>query len=236
MPVTAPVLLPTAELDWGDDGLPRSRAFGDVYFSATDGLAETRTVFLGGCNLPAEWQNTKHFTIAELGFGTGLNFLATWQLWQQSNAQGWLHYVSTEFAPLTKGDAGRAFAHWPELAPYAAQLLARWPANVRGPQRLIFPDARITLTLFLDDIATTLPQLHAQVDAWFLDGFAPAKNGAMWAEGLWTHIKRLSHTGTRLGTYTVAGDVRRALQAIGFTVSKEPGFGSKRERLVAVMS
>ena len=229
---TASILLPCAELDWGADGQPRSSAFGDVYFSVTDGLNETRTVFLHGCGLPDAFHN--HYTIAELGFGTGLNFLATWQMWNDWRQPGdWLHYISTEAFPLTVADATRALHLWPELELFAAQLLARWPLAVRGVQRLVFDG--ITLTLHMDDVQRTLPQLDASVDAWFLDGFAPAKNPQMWA-GLYPHIARCSHTGTRVATYSVAGDVRRGLQAAGFTVEKMPGFTGKRERLEGIFT
>ncbi len=233
---TAPILLPHADIDWGAPldpaAQPRSRVFGDVYFSVADGLNETRTVFLHGCGLPDAFRN--HFTIAELGFGTGLNFLATWQMWNECRQPGeYIHYISTEAFPLSHADATRALLLWPELKPLARQLLAQWPIPVRGTQRLVFDG--ITLTLHLDDAQHTLPQLNTTVDAWFLDGFAPAKNPQMW-EGLYPHIARCSHAGTRLATYSVAGNVRRGLIAAGFVVNKLPGFTGKRERLEAVFT
>lgn len=234
MATTVPFLLPTAELDWGADGVPRSGVFGDVYFSVADGLAETHAVFHAGCNLPAAWENTQHFTIAELGFGTGLNFLATWQLFNATQREGQhLHYISTEGFPLTLADATRALSHWPELQPLATQLLAQWPLALRGVQRLCFPN--VTLTLWLGDVAETLPQMEFTADAWFLDGFAPSKNPAMW-EGIYQHLARLSRSGTRAATYSVAVAVQRGLAAAGFIIEKVPGFGRKRERLQAVKS
>jgi len=224
--------LPFAEIDWGDDNVPRSRFFGDVYFSITDGLAETRAVFHAGCNLPAAWQGQDRFTIAELGFGTGLNFLATWQAFDAAPGSCQrLDYISTEGFPLRLEDATRALSYWPELEPYARQLLAQWPDNKRGVHRLVF--GNVTLTIYADDIQTTLPQLDVVADAWFLDGFAPSKNPDMWND-IYPHLARCSRSGTRLATYSVATHVRRGLEAAGFTVEKVPGFGRKKERLEVI--
>lgn len=220
-------------LDWHDTG-PTAPDFGDIYFSAEGGLEETRTVFLAGCGLPEGWQDRPGFTLAELGFGTGLNFLAAWQLWNRTKPpQGWLHFISIEKYPLRAGDLRRALSAFPELAPLIDQLIAKWPQPLKGPHRLRFDDDRLTLTLFQDDIASALPQIEAEVDAWFLDGFAPASNADMWAENVWPELARLSRPGARAATFTVAGAVRRGLQAAGFDVEKKPGFGRKRERLEA---
>ena len=221
-------------LDWRETG-PVAPDFGDIYFSVEDGLAESRAVFLAGCGLPEAWQGQKQFVIGELGFGTGLNFLAAWQAWRETGPDsGWLHFVSVEKYPLRREMAARAFAAFPELAELAGQLRARWPQPLKGPQRLRFEADRVTLTIFHDDIAAALPQIEARVDAWFLDGFAPASNDAMWAENVWPELARLSRPGARAATFTVAGAVRRGLQGAGFRVEKKPGFGRKRERLEAV--
>ncbi|MEL6661804.1 MAG: tRNA (5-methylaminomethyl-2-thiouridine)(34)-methyltransferase MnmD, partial [Pseudomonadota bacterium] len=174
-------LPPAPDLDWKPDGTPVARGFDDVYFSTADGLEESRAVFLLGCGLPERWTDTDTFTIAETGFGTGLNFLAAWDLWKRSprRPEGWLHFVSFEGFPLHKEDAARALAAWPELGELSAQLLARWPHRARGVRQLVWPDDRITLTLHIDDIADALPQAQFTADAWFLDGFSPAKNQAM---------------------------------------------------------
>ena len=220
-------------LDWRETG-PVAPDFDDIYFSAEGGLEETRAVFLTGCGLPGRWQDQSRFTIAELGFGTGLNFLAAWQLWTRTMpTKGWLHFISIEKFPLRASGLRHALSAFPELAPLSAQLLAKWPQPLKGPHRLRFDEDRITLTLFQEDIASALPQIEAEVDAWFLDGFAPANNADMWAEPLWPQLARLSRPGSRAATFTVAGAVRRGLQAAGFDVEKRPGFGCKRERLEA---
>jgi len=225
--------LPT--LDWKSDGTPVSESVGDVYFSVEDGLEEARSVFLTGCGLPARWEGHRQFTIAELGFGTGLNFLATWQLWQATRPMfdARLNFVSFEGYPLGREVAGRALERWPELADLTAQLLAQSPERMRGVQQIHFADG-VSLTLHVDDISAALPRSSFHADAWFLDGFAPAKNLEMWDDALYPLMLERSAQGARIGTYTVAGAVRRGLSNAGFTVSKAPGFGRKRERLEAV--
>lgn len=227
-------LLP--DLDWPDtqnSAAPFARDIGDVYFSG-EGLSEKRAVFLGGCGLPEGWAGRESFTIGELGFGTGLNLLALWDLWRQHRPSptARLNYLSFEGAPIGPDDAARIHAAWPELSDLSRQLLAHWPSRARGIQRIHLPD-NITLTLVVDDIAAAIPQVQASVDAWFLDGFAPAKNPAMWSAETLAHVARLSVANARAATYTVAGDVRRNLEAAGFTVAKMPGHGRKRERLEA---
>ncbi|WP_300528056.1 tRNA (5-methylaminomethyl-2-thiouridine)(34)-methyltransferase MnmD [Maricaulis sp.] len=223
------------ELDWSQPSGPRASDYGDVYFSAEDGLEETRAVFLAGCDLPAAWAGRSLYTVGELGFGTGLNALALWQMWREHRpAGGWLHFVSVEKHPLSRDEAGRAFAAWPGLKALSDQLLAQWPPRLKGPHRMVFAQDRFTITVFHDEAEAALAQMDAIMDAWFLDGFAPARNEAMWSQDVLDHVGRLSGPGARIGTFTVAGAVRRGLQAAGFAVSKQPGFGRKRERLEAV--
>ena len=229
-------LPPAPDLDWKPDGTPVARGFDDVYFSTADGLEETRAVFLTGCGLPYRWADRDSFTVAETGFGTGLNFLALWELWQTSEKResAWLHFVSFEGFPLHREDAARALSAWPELAPLAEQLLARWPHRARGVRRISWPEAKLTLTLHIDDIASALPMAEFRADAWFLDGFSPSRNGAMWDEALFPLIAERSAPGAVAATFTVARAVRDGLGQNGFEVSKKPGFGRKRDRLEAV--
>ncbi|MBO6796482.1 tRNA (5-methylaminomethyl-2-thiouridine)(34)-methyltransferase MnmD [Maricaulis sp.] len=228
------LLCEPARLDWSQPGGPRASEYGDVYFSVEDGLEETREVFLKACNLPDAWADRPVFVVGELGFGTGLNALALWQLWREhGNRDGWLHFLSVEKHPLSLEQAERAFADWPQLADLTGRLLKQWPSRLKGPHRLVFPEDRFTITVFHDEAETALAQMRAQMDCWFLDGFAPAKNGAMWSQPVFDQLGRLSRPGAMVGTFTVAGAVRRGLAAAGFEVSKQPGFGRKRERLQA---
>lgn len=230
--------LETARLDWQRDDTgeeaPRSAAFDDVYFSRHDGRAETEHVFLDGNRLPqrfADWQAHRPFVIGETGFGTGLNMLVAWACFDaHAPAQARLHLVSTEKFPLTREDLARALASWPDLAQHAEALLAQWPEPVAGVHRL-WLDPRVTLDLHFGDAAERLALLDGRVDAWFLDGFAPAKNPQMWQPELFAAMAARSRPGATFATFTCAGVVKRGLAAAGFGWRKVPGFGRKREML-----
>ena len=221
-------------LIWTDDGSPRSGRFGDVYFSQQDGLAETRAVFLAGCGLPEAWQGRSRFCLAELGFGTGLNIAALLDLWRREGpAGGRLSLFSVEGFPLSREEAGRALAAWPELAEATQALLEVWPEATPGFHRLDLPGFNATLDLAVGDVGWALSQWTGKADAWFLDGFAPSTNPDMWSDAVMDGIAARSAPGARVATFTVAGSVRRGLAERGFAVEKRPGHGRKRERLEA---
>ncbi|MFZ5668807.1 MAG: tRNA (5-methylaminomethyl-2-thiouridine)(34)-methyltransferase MnmD, partial [Pseudomonadota bacterium] len=221
-------------LVWGEDGLPRSGRFDDVYFSSDDGLAESRAVFLEGCGLPGAWRGRRRFVVGELGFGSGLNIAALLDLWRREGpADGRLHVFSVEAFPLAREDAARALARWPELDEAAGALLAGWPGRAAGFHRLELPDFRAVLDLAVMEAGAALSQWAGAADAWFFDGFAPAANPDMWRQEVLDLVAARSAPGARAGTFTVAGAVRRGLAAAGFAVAKAPGHGRKRERLEA---
>lgn len=224
---------PPADLDWSRPNTPTATEFGDIYFSADGGLEETHAVFLGGCGLPETWQDRACFTIAELGFGSGLNFLAAWQLWDQTaKPHQRLHFVSIEKFPFDLAQLSRALSAWPELAAYSERLIRDWPGRVKGFHRLNF--GSVTLTLVHEDVEIALEQLDSlKANAWFLDGFNPSGNPAMWSETVVQGLAQSCAPGARLATFSVAGAVRTALKDAGFTVRKMPGFGRKRHRLEA---
>ncbi|MDU6435044.1 MAG: bifunctional tRNA (5-methylaminomethyl-2-thiouridine)(34)-methyltransferase MnmD/FAD-dependent 5-carboxymethylaminomethyl-2-thiouridine(34) oxidoreductase MnmC [Pantoea sp.] len=236
-----------AQLSWNEQGTPVSRAFDDVYFSNDNGLEETRYVFLGGNDLPERF--TRHtrdlFIVAESGFGTGLNFLTLWQAFdafqqtQPDAALQRLHFISFEKYPLTQADLAAAHQRWPELQPWASQLQREWPVALPGCQRLLFDGGRVTLDLWLGDINPLIEtfddSLFRQVDAWFLDGFAPAKNPDMWTPQLFSAMAKLARPDATFATFTAAGFVRRGLQEAGFEVTRRKGFGHKREMLCGVL-
>ena len=231
-----------AALQWTATGEPHSIEFDDVYYSRDDGLAESRYVFLHGNNLPARWQahQSDRFTIAETGFGTGLNFLLTWQSWLDlPEPRPALHYLSVEKHPLARPDLARALAAWPQLEPLTTALLEHYPGLLPGQHRLVFEQGQVTLDLWWEDVAVALPDLagHGQplVDAWYLDGFAPARNGAMWQPAMFTAIAALSRPDASFATFTAAGQVRRDLASAGFKVAKVAGHGRKRECLRGVL-
>lgn len=236
-----------ANLEFNAEGTPVSRDFDDVYFSNDNGLEETRYVFLDGNQLNARFPTHPRslFVVAESGFGTGLNFLTLWQMFDQFHAAHpdatlqRLHFISFEKFPLTAHDLRLAHQHWPELAPWAEQLQAQWPPHLGGCHRLLLDGGRVTLDLWLGDINDLTDKLddsmNQKVDAWFLDGFAPAKNPDMWSQHLFNAMARLARPGATLATFTSAGFVRRGLQEAGFTMQKTKGFGRKRDMLVGRM-
>ncbi|WP_251977124.1 bifunctional tRNA (5-methylaminomethyl-2-thiouridine)(34)-methyltransferase MnmD/FAD-dependent 5-carboxymethylaminomethyl-2-thiouridine(34) oxidoreductase MnmC [Salinicola avicenniae] len=230
--------LKTAALDWrtddGDIEAPFSTHYDDVYFSRQNGLAETHYVFLEQNDLPrrfADWSDERAFVIGETGFGTGLNMLCAWACFDSHAPSGArLHLVSTEKHPLTRDALARAWRAWPSLAARADALIAQWPEAVAGVHRLTL-DHRVTLDLHFGDAADTLSRLDGRVDAWFLDGFAPAKNPDMWQPALFAALAGASRPSATFATFTCAGMVRRGLAAVGFAWRKVPGFGRKREML-----
>lgn len=228
-------VMPHAQIDWDDQGRPRSRVFDDVYFSDQSGLDETRYVFLEQNRLAERFAALPaggRLVIGETGFGTGLNFLCAWQLFEQHAVAGArLHFVSVEKYPLSPADLQRALALWPDLKPLSDQLLKHYVAIHQGFQRIVLDNGRVTLTLLIGDALEQLPQLDGQIDAWFLDGFAPAKNPEMWTAELFAELARLAAPDSTISTFTSTGWVRRLLNAAGFKMKRTPGIGHKWEIL-----
>jgi len=206
------------QLDWRDETIPVSRAFDDPYFSLAGGLDETRHVFLTGNHLPERFRDGFH--IAELGFGTGLNLLATLLAHE---GEGHLDYTSFEAFPMTSEDIARALSAFPETATVAGSFLDQWAV---GSRTLRFPG--LTARIIIGDARDTLATWTGKADAWFLDGFSPAKNPELWSTDLMHEVARHTAPGGTFATYTAAGHVRRALAEAGFTVTRTPGFGRKR--------
>ena len=236
--------LQTAELDWeivDDIEIPISKQFGDVYFSKDNGLLETRHVFLNGNDLTerlSQLHDYQYFCVGETGFGTGLNILTLWQLWQQVRLDNHshLHVVSVEKFPLNKADLIRALNVWTELKPLAEKLIQQYPLPIAGCHRLSFPEERFSIDLWLgdaQDIFPTIPKTQT-VNAWFLDGFAPSCNPDMWQANVLDHMVRLSDFGTTFASFSVAGVLKRGLKQHGIQISRPRGFRHKREMLKAI--
>lgn len=235
-----------AALEWNEQGTPVSRAFDDVYFSNQDGPKETHYVFLTGNGLPERFVThpSRRFTVAETGFGTGLNFLTLWQAFRlflgaHPNAPlASLHFISFEKFPLSLRDLEEVHRSWPQFSELCEELQRAWPPALPGCHRLLLDNERVTLDLWFGDVNEVLPTLddsaQEQVDAWFLDGFAPSKNPEMWTPLLFNSMARMAAPSGTFATFTAAGFVRRGLQQAGFDVSRTKGFGHKREMLVGV--
>src|SRR5512143_683615 len=216
------------------DGVPYSAPYGDIYHSADGGAGQARHVFLQGCGLPEAWAGRDRFVILETGFGTGMNFLATWAAWRDDPQRpSRLHFLSVEKHPFRADDLARLHAHWPEFAVLSAQLLANWPMLTPGFHRIALDGGRVQLTLMLGDATDCLPRVQAQVDAFYLDGFAPDVNADLWQPALFNELARLAKPGATAATYTVAAPVREGLAQAGFACEKRAGYGRKRHCLSA---
>lgn len=211
-------------LEWRDGVIPVSRRFDDPYFSLAGGLAETRHVFLAGNRLPERLRPGFH--IAELGFGTGLNLLATHLMAPEMP----LSYTTFEAFPITAEEMARSHAAFPEAAAVAAPLVAAWAAGARR-----FALGAIEVTVIEADARAALPAWEGRADAWYLDGFSPAKNPELWGADLMAEVARHTAPGGSFATYTAAGHVRRALEEAGFAVSRVPGYGTKRHMSSGVL-
>jgi tRNA 5-methylaminomethyl-2-thiouridine biosynthesis bifunctional protein len=245
--------LEQADLLWQDDGAPYSTRYSDVYFSRNGGLAETHHVFLEGNQLQRRWLELDAsglpgvFTICELGFGTGLNFLSCLRLWQQTACQHLrLHFISCEKHPLSLEALGKALQQWPELSALSELLLLCYPDHSPGYHRIpllinnnqhrALPRQTVLLDLYFGDALELLSQQSspvASINAWFLDGFSPAQNPSLWSEDILNIIAQRSQPGSTLSSYSVTGRVVRHLQSLGFAVEKRKGFGPKRHMLFA---
>ncbi|MCC7485896.1 MAG: bifunctional tRNA (5-methylaminomethyl-2-thiouridine)(34)-methyltransferase MnmD/FAD-dependent 5-carboxymethylaminomethyl-2-thiouridine(34) oxidoreductase MnmC [Burkholderiales bacterium] len=215
-------------------GTPYSPEYGDVYHSADSGPGQARHVFLGGNDLPGRWAGARVFTIVETGFGLGLNFLSTWSAWREDAARPErLHFVSVEKHPFLHDDLASLHARYPGFAPLARELRAAWPLPLPGLHRLEFEDGRVTLTLALGDAAQVLRNLRLAADAFYLDGFAPARNPEMWSPAIMKSLARFARQGATLATWSTSRVVRDALAAAGFSCELRAGFARKRRMLAA---
>ncbi len=236
---------PCATVTWDKDGLPLSEQFDDYYYSKFNGLEETQYIYIEHNRLAqrfAALSTRQSFVIGETGFGTGLSFLASWKLWsEQAPSDAKLHYISVEKHPLSHKDLARALALWPQFGARAQQLASVYPHILHpGFHRLSFDEGRVELTLIIADACDALKQLlqsehpafmttQRAVDAWFLDGFSPAKNPLMWRPELFQRVHQLSANEATIATFAAATIVKRGLQDNGFSITTHIGYGKKRE-------
>lgn len=214
-------------------GVATHPEYGDVYHSLSGAMGQADYVFLAGNDLPNRWRGRAQFTICETGFGLGNNFLTTWYRWQQDPERSrTLHFVSFEAHPLTQQDLQAQLERSdPQLQPFARQLIQKWPALLPGVHRLEFAHGAVSLTLVFGRIEHTAAQVELCADAFFLDGFSPRLNPAMWTPAVWSQLVRMAAQGATLATWCTASAVRRDLQNAGFILQKRPGYAFKREML-----
>jgi len=222
-----------ARIDLLPDGTPCAPDYGDVYHTTAGAFAQARHVFLGGNRLPGRWQGRERFVVLETGFGLGNNFLATWQAWRDDPSRcERLIFVSIEKHPPTRADLARAQGD-STLRPMAERLIEAWPPLTPDLHVLDFDGGRVRLLLLLADIADALPALTVRADAFYLDGFAPPRNPAMWDPHRLRALPRLAAPDATAATWSVAREVRDGLSQAGFVVTKAPGFGGKPDMTVA---
>lgn len=212
----------TADVTWQSENVPVSARFDDPYYSLENGLAETRYVFLSGNRLPERFHGNFH--IAELGFGTGMNFLAAAQMWQLHAPGGQMRFTSFEAYPMKPADMSKALSTFKQTNLPVDRLLELW--SPEGGVFELSPD--IQLEVIIGDARSTVAHWQGQADAWFLDGFSPAKNPELWCEELLRDVASHTAPNGTFATYTAAGFVRRALDAAGFDVERVAGYGRKR--------
>ena len=218
-----------ANVEWRDGSVPVSIQFDDPYYSLDDGVAETQHVFLYGNNLPTRFCDGFH--VAELGFGTGLNFLVTLAAWRAANVTGKLHFTSFEAFPMQLAEMQRALQAFPDLPIDVFSTdkdVSVLPPVLHGPD--------FELTVVFGDARNTLANWNCQANAWYLDGFSPAKNPELWEEALLAQVAAHTASGGTVATYTAAGFVRRGLATAGFTVSRVQGFGRKRHMTLGTLA
>jgi len=219
-------------LSWKENKIPVSVKFDDPYYSMQDGLEETVYVFLQGNKLSERLIQNNVFHVAELGFGTGLNFLATLKLFYEiAPANAKLFFSSFELYPLSKEDMHKALSHWPDLADYAALLLEKWPIDLQQKDIHIELD-RVSLRIYLGDANIRIEDLSSPVDAWYLDGFSPAKNPELWTQDLLNKVYEKANSEGSFATYSAAGWVRERLSKAGFNVERVKGFAHKKHMTI----
>jgi tRNA U34 5-methylaminomethyl-2-thiouridine-forming methyltransferase MnmC len=212
---------------------PRSKRFNDVYWSKVGGLTEKRYVFLDGNGLPARWIGRQRFTIGELGFGAGLNFLLTAAAWTETQpAAARLAYIAFEQFPMSRDELAPAISAFDGIFDTASTLLKAWQPNREMLAAVPFPG--VELTIFFSDANRRLPMTEFAVDSWYLDGFAPAKNPELWSAELMQGVFERTAPGGTFATYAAAGWVRRNLQSAGFTAEKRQGFAGKKEMMAGI--
>ncbi|MFK7830581.1 MAG: bifunctional tRNA (5-methylaminomethyl-2-thiouridine)(34)-methyltransferase MnmD/FAD-dependent 5-carboxymethylaminomethyl-2-thiouridine(34) oxidoreductase MnmC [Congregibacter sp.] len=236
--------LDEAVVEWSDAGEPRSRQYADCYFSSSaHGSEEKEHVFVAGSQLHTRLREHPRdsFVVGELGFGSGLNFLSTWQaILTHAHPETRLHYWSLDLHPLRRADLELTLQRFPGLALESAELLAAYPPPIQGVHRRIFAGGRVVLDLIWADAADAMAELSSLdqplIDSWYLDGFAPARNEGMWTDALYQHMAASSHRGARIATYSAARNVRLGLAKAGFSVTKTLGAGLKRDNLQGYLS
>ena len=222
------MIVSPAELAWDAAGAPFSTRYGDIYGSH-DAATEVHRVFIEPAGLNHRLVSQTHLAVAELGFGSGLNFLTLAGLALATGCR--LHFLSAELHPFRSTDLARLRSRCPEGArSLMDELLRGWPPLLAGWHRRYLAGGQVILSLWFGEVAGFLQRLQADqthgIDAWLLDGFAPDRNPAMWTEEVFNGMAAASRTGATITTFTSVGRVRRGLEAAGFRMRRVAGGGT----------
>ncbi len=177
--------------------------------------ARPHHIFLAANDLPARWHGRARFVVLETGFGVGSNFLATWQAWQDDAAHcERLVFISIEPQPCSAADMRRAHARSPSPV-LASALVDAWPALTHNLHTLDFEGGRVRLLLALGEVRAWLPELVAEVDAFYLDDFA-APRDPVWEPQLFKALARLAAPNATLAASASTIEVHDGLRSAGF--------------------
>ncbi|AHH03748.1 TRNA (5-methylaminomethyl-2-thiouridylate)-methyltransferase [Borrelia nietonii YOR] len=209
-----------------------SSKFEDIYYDPQYGLEESIYVFIKGCDLDRELENLQRITIAELGFGTGLNFIALLKYLTENNFKTKINYYSIEKFPLKKEQIKKISQFFIKDIHYFKILLKKYPNTpIKNIKYQITNN--INLKILVGDAREKLKELPKYIDYWFLDGFSPNKNPKMWNKEIFAIISEKSKIGTKLSTFSAARIVKDGLKLANFNYSRVKGFNNKKHMLKA---
>ena len=173
---------------------------------------------LAGTGLPERWRRCERFTLLATPFGDGSHFIATWQAWRDDPQRcRWLTFIAVE--PLARSSTELAAAHagspWPELA---ALLCNAWPPLTRNLHDLHFDNGNVRLLLAFGDLNQVLPELVAEVDAFYLHDPTTAQPQAALNARVAKVLGRLAAPGATLTAQRADAGLRASLLTAGFDV------------------
>lgn len=229
-----------AEIEIKKTGDIFSPVFNDIYFSPAGGYMESLHVFLEPNNIPQRFCNKKKTNIFEAGFGTGLNFLITWKLFNQfAPKNACFEFTSFESFPIKQDHMEKAHSYFHLLRYESDTFLKKYCSTDLKPglNQFLFKDKRVKLNLIVDDIKNCRNYpMDISYDAWFLDGFNPKENPQMWTDSFFDFMGEKSLKNASFSTFSAAGFIKRGLKEKGFLVEKIKGFNRKREMTRGVKS
>ncbi|WKC58276.1 tRNA (5-methylaminomethyl-2-thiouridine)(34)-methyltransferase MnmD [Borrelia sp. P9F1] len=209
-----------------------SSRFEDVYYHPQFGLEESIHVFIEGCGLDTDLVSLKAVNIGELGFGTGLNFIALLKCLRENLIKTRVNYYSIEGFPLEKEKIRQVSRFFDKELGYFRLLLKRYPSLPRKDVKVRVTE-NVNLKILIGDARKKLKEIPCCMDYWFMDGFSPNKNPEMWGGEIFNLISQKSKGGAKLSTFSSAKIVKDGLKLASFDYSRVKGFNNKRHMIRA---